>query len=113
MKVRLKRAQLGKAIGLDTTVKSASGWARSFCPTWNMVMQHKNGVMSDEVYIRLYRQTLDAVPRETWKALWAMGKEAGEVTLLCYCRDGKFCHTHLMIEYACEKYPKAFLDGRE
>jgi hypothetical protein len=32
----------------------------------------------------------------------------GEVVLLCYCRDEWFCHTYLLIDYTCQKYPQAF-----
>ena len=50
---------------------------------------------------------LDAVSVEAWRWLYAQAVN-GEVIATCYCRDEWFCHTHLMIEYACKKYPQAF-----
>lgn len=121
MKVKLKRAQIRQGQqGIDTTVKSATGFAKAFAPTWDMVMGHKNGTLSDERYTFQYTTILDRIldPRRDrslenpWRQLLAAGQGAGEVTLLCYCRDGRFCHTHLMIDYATTRWPEAFEDGR-
>lgn len=107
--VKLRRAQIGKARGVDTTVKSARGWARSFAPTWEMVMAWKRNEMTPEEYEYLYDDMLAAVPKEVWRTLYDTGRaNGGEVVLLCYCRDEWFCHTYLLIDYACRVWPKAF-----
>ena len=117
MKIKLKRAQIGKAPGLDITVKSAQGFAQAFAPTWDMVMGHKSGELSDNQYSYKYTQILmrgcyDPVKR-SHILLHRHGQEnGGEVTLLCYCSDGKFCHTHLMIDWLTEQYPDLFEDAR-
>ena len=42
--VELTRTQIRPGVkGVDVTVKSAVGFARSFAPTWKMVMGYKNG----------------------------------------------------------------------
>src|SRR5512145_1067483 len=106
--IKLTRAQIRPGVkGVDVTVKSAVGFARSFAPTWHMVMGYKNGTLTEGQYTEQYMKILNAVSVEAWRWLYAQAVN-GEVTLLCYCRDGWFCHTHLLIDYACKKYPKAF-----
>ncbi len=120
MIVKLKRAQMSAPGGLDITVKSARGFAKRFAPTWDMVMGHKSGQISDGVYTNAYNVILSLIPdprqdkalNNPWRQLWRLGQETGEVTLKCYCQDGKFCHTHICIDYATTKWPEAFEDGR-
>ena len=95
-------------IGIDTTVKSASGLLRSFAPTWQMVMGWKRGSLTWEQYAAQYRAILTRVPDVVWNILAARP----EARLLCYCRDGVPCHTHLIIEYAVATWPDRFRDGR-
>ena len=107
--VKLTRAQIRPGVkGVDVTVKSAVGFARSFAPTWKMVMGYKNRTLTEAQYTEQYMKILDAVSVEAWRWLYAQAAEGGEVVLLCFCRDGQFCHTYLIIDYACQKYPKAF-----
>ena len=95
--VKLSRAQIRPGVkGVDVTVKSAVGFARSFAPTWKMVMGYKNGTLTEAQYTEQYMKILDAVSVEAWRWLYAQAVN-GEVVLLCYCRDGWFCHTHLII----------------
>ncbi len=112
--VKLTRAQIRPGVrGVDVTVKSAKGFARSFAPTWRMVMGYKNGTKTEAQYTEQYMTILDAVSVEAWRWLYAQAAN-GEVVLLCYCRDldaqGRpvFCHPHLIVQYAADKYPKAF-----
>ena len=112
--VKLSRAQIRPGVkGVDVTVKSATGLARSFAPSWSMVMGYKNGTLTEAHYTEQYMKILGAVSVEAWRWLYAQAVN-GEVVLLCYCRDKDasgnrvFCHTHLIIQYAVAKYPKAF-----
>ncbi len=82
--------------GLDVTVKSSEE-GRAFAPTWEMVMAHKRGQMSDAEYRNLYW----AMMRRSWnqnRAAWGELLSRDEVTLLCYCRAGKFCHRRILAE---------------
>jgi len=112
--VKLQRAQLNKtSSGLDVTVKSSSSWASAFAPTWEMVSGHKDGSLSDREYERLYTSILDQVGEEPFRKLYEHGVDKGSrLTLLCYCPGGKFCHTHLLIDYAVKRYGSWFSDGR-
>jgi hypothetical protein len=40
--------------GVDVTVKSAEGFARSFAPSWSMVMGYKNGTLTEAQYTEQY-----------------------------------------------------------
>lgn len=107
---KLMRAQIGQSgPGIDTTVKSAQGIWRAFAPKFSMVMGHKAGTVSDAQYMAHYEPILARVPALVWDAL----AERETQTLLCYCRDGWFCHTHIIIEYAVTRWPDRFSDGRE
>ncbi|GJL61870.1 MAG: hypothetical protein NPIRA04_05240 [Nitrospirales bacterium] len=104
----LRRAQIGKSEGIDTTVKSAKGLWKAFAPSWAMVMGVKEGKISEMQYIEQYSVILGNVKAEVWDAL----AQHEHVALLCYCRNGWFCHTHLIIEYAVKHWPERFCDGR-
>lgn len=111
-KIRLNRAQM-RYFGddrLDITVKSAEGWARKLAPTWGMVWGHKHGNISDEEYKEQYIHVLE-IP---FDELLEFAKDTRSVTFVCYCADGKFCHTHLLIDYLITQYPYSnmFKDGR-
>ena len=114
----LDRGQIGKKPGVDITVKSATGIARMFAPTWPMVRGHQTHSLDNSHYTLLYEGILDSLPPEVWKQLEDM-HAGGTLTLLCYCADlnhdggRKFCHTHVLIEYMLRRWPKFFVDVRE
>jgi uncharacterized protein YeaO (DUF488 family) len=96
---------------LDVTVKSAKGWARELAPTWGMVRGYKDGTMSAADYTRQYRQLLANFGLLDLDRFSEVNDN--HVTFLCYCPDGAFCHTHLLIDWLCERFPDVFEDGRE
>lgn len=107
--ILVQRAPIRKngPYGIDITAKSASGPARYFAPTWDMVMGSKRGQLTWDDYTERYIAILDGVPEFAWKWLKAQANN-GVLTVLCYCPDGKQCHTHLLIAYACERFPDDF-----
>jgi len=79
---------------LDTTVKSGD---KTFAPTWEMVMGHKKGEISDEQYTREYYTMMRGSYRRNlprWDEVLSMD----EVILGCYCRADEFCHRYLLAE---------------
>ena len=95
--------------GLDITRKSAKGLGLQFAPTWDMVMGHKGGSLTDEVYTSLYWVILDTVPQTSFDELYQHGlNHSNRLVLQCYCRSGKFCHTILLIKYLCSRYKDKF-----
>ena len=110
-KVRLDRAPIRKngKPGLDITVKSATGIARFFAPTWDMVRSHKSGQINDDVYTILYEERLDRLSDEVLDWLYGEGwANGGQLTLLCFCPDDKFCHTKVLIDYLVRRFPDRF-----
>jgi len=107
--VALKRAQINRnAKGIDVTVMTSKGRARALAPTWELVMGHKNGSVSNDAYAYAYGALLNLVTSDDWNWLKEQEDENKEVCLLCYCRDDKFCHTHLIGLYAQAILPDVF-----
>jgi hypothetical protein len=88
-----------KAVGLvlDTTVKSGAGLGKILAPTWDIVMGVKDGHITPEQYtgryLELLRQRFRRNKQEFLEIL-----QHDQVTLLCYCRPGDFCHRHLAVD---------------
>ncbi len=80
---------------IDTTVKTGN---HVWSPTWDMVMGHKSGVISDEAYTAAYvgmmRYSYLHYPDDWNRLLYA----EGPVAIACYCSStqGTFCHRHLL-----------------
>ena len=91
---------------LDITVKSGGGIGKAFAPTWQMVMEYKNGqkvkapnpetyrTMMKQLqdnYTRMYEQMMReslANNRMAWD--WLLSQR--NITLVCFCPAGEFCH---------------------
>ncbi|MFM9481282.1 hypothetical protein, partial [Streptomyces scabiei] len=69
---------------VDVTIKSSTGTAKLFAPTWDMVMGHKNGSLSDLDYITQYLQILDSIEKDTWEWL-ACQAINNQLVVMCYC----------------------------
>jgi len=83
---------------LDITVKSAGPVGRVFAPTWQMVMDHKKGIINDAVYTSEYHARMLLSyngNRDKWD--WVLAQP--RIVLGCYCRAGWFCHRILLAEY--------------
>jgi uncharacterized protein YeaO (DUF488 family) len=79
---------------LDITVKSGD---LDFAPTWDMVMGHKNRKLSDEKYISMYTELMN-ISFEKHRKKWDWLLSQDRITLLCYCKKGKFCHRKVLAE---------------
>ncbi|MGL5397327.1 MAG: DUF488 family protein, N3 subclade [Shewanella sp.] len=87
---------------VDTTVRSGD---RNLAPTWNMVYLVKSQYATPEEfaaayadYTRTYRKLIHARYREDRERFlkYLYGKE---VTFMCYCKAGEFCHRHLLVKF--------------
>ena len=112
-KIPLRRAQLNNRPkdGLDVTVKSAPQWLQPFAPTWAMVRAGKEGTMSEADYTDQYRKILAVVSPHTWEQLNEAGRKMESITFLCYCKDGEFCHTNLLIDWLIKHFPGQYERG--
>jgi hypothetical protein len=112
IKVRLARAQLKHGDGpggIDITRKSGKGLGLLFAPTWDMVMQHKKGCITDEEYTRRYLVQLEKIPAEAFTKLHQHGLwNGGLLVLYCYCPDRTFCHTYLLMSYLASHWGDSF-----
>lgn len=105
--IKLKREQYryNEKDRLDVTVKGAKGFAKWLAPTWKMVMGHKDGSLSDEEYIKMYLSKLEGTPSFVISELEKLGPE---ITFVCFCANGSFCHTYLLMDYLVEHFPTKF-----
>jgi uncharacterized protein YeaO (DUF488 family) len=112
MKIQTSTMRYAGHDKLDITVKSGN---RVFAPTWDMVMGHKEGRISNEEYTDKYIGMM----RLSWQrhqADWLRLLKQEVVTLCCYCPAGNFCHRHILkqlLEKACEVHGVEFVDGGE
>lgn len=68
-----------------------------FAPTGELLWPYKRGEYTDEEYTAIYYQITRERFRddpEPW--LWLIRQE--RICLACYCRPGKFCHRHLLVD---------------
>jgi len=79
---------------LDVSVKSGS---IVFSPTWQMVLDHKTGVLSDEHYTDMYYNLMRISYKDNPDA-WELLLFKGRVVLCCYCKPGDFCHRRLLAD---------------
>ena len=77
---------------LDITVKSG---IEAFAPTWDMVMGHKNGTISDRKYRDYYHFMMEESHRNN-RHIWDKLLERKRVVLVCFCHPGDFCHRYLL-----------------
>lgn len=81
---------------VDTTVKTAHKEGYGFLmPSWEIVLGHKGGKISDEEYTQQYLHMLDVSMQqnpEQWIALLRRRK----VVLVCFCGRECFCHRHIL-----------------
>ena len=110
MPVKIRRGQLGRVCGVNVTRGSATGLALYLAPPWSIIMGLKRGDLTEADYTLVYMAQLDRVPTQVWKAL-ADQATNGVVTIVCYCPDGAFCHTYLIIDFACRRFPGLFVKG--
>jgi uncharacterized protein YeaO (DUF488 family) len=79
---------------IDSTVKSGD---KRLAPTWDMVINSKNGNMTAAEYEIKYRELMaksQADHPKFWDELCAMPK----IALACYCNRFVFCHRHILAE---------------
>lgn len=80
---------------IDITVKTG---IPAFAPSWEIVLGHKSGRVSDDEYTKQYREMmLKSYMLNTiaWKELIKLE----HVAIACYCSPDRFCHRHLFVKY--------------
>lgn len=112
--IHLSRRQIGKSsevldCELDVTAKSGMGLGAVFAPSWALVKAKAEGTLSEEEYEVEYFAHLRQISPKHYAALMQFGAMHGNrICFLCYCRDGTFCHTYLLIAYLTSEFPNHF-----
>jgi hypothetical protein len=83
-----------EGLRIDT---QTGGIGLTFAPLWWMVKGHKYRGMSDQEYIDAYYDLMRKRYLEDPEPFISLLKRE-EVTLLCWCRPGKFCHRLLLVD---------------
>ena len=93
---------------LDITVKSGRGGkGEPFLPIlndnqWGMVMDWKNGRITDAQYTTLY---MDILNKQTYALdQLAVSATVGDIVLCCYCPPATFCHRVLLARHLADSY---------
>ena len=89
-----------RTVCLDVTAKSSQGLGRFFAPSWELVMAYKDGLITPAAYAERYRRVYEAaLASGIVRRLLEAAARHEELVLLCYCRDGMFCHTLLLRDW--------------
>lgn len=91
---QMAKHRLAKGTMVDITVKSG---VKAFAPTWDMVKAYKDGALPENKYTECYYEVMRHSyynNRDEWLSL--MNNE--EISLVCYCAGGHFCHRLLLVD---------------
>lgn len=87
---------------LDITTR-ATQEGRVFQPEISWVMDYKTGRMTEEQYTRLYTRKMEnSIIR--YAAEWVNVVIREEVTFVCFCKAGDFCHRLLLKDIFLKEY---------
>lgn len=71
---------------------------KTVLPSWEIVEKHKNGLISDMEYIENYLKNLNQDKDRILAEINGIQQKYHDqdVILLCWERNGKFCHRHIL-----------------
>ena len=93
---------------LDITVKSGT---QAFAPSWPMVIGFKDGSIDEEGYTWRYKNLMEK-SKQVFFAQWEDLLKREEVTLVCYCPAGAFCHRILLAKMLEEQFGVQYMGER-
>jgi hypothetical protein len=108
---RFRVAKMGIPV-LDTTVKSGDS---TFAPSWDIVMRHKGGALTDRGYTDVYKGMMRQSYRQATER-WLAVIQQPSVCIMCYCaactqEKYVFCHRLVLVsmyEKICQLNGRAF-----
>lgn len=99
---------------VNVTAKLATGLAEMFAPSWDLVMSHKQGRLTNAGYTEGYHTLLESIPLgQILHFQEAQLAVSPTCVFTCFCPDGAWCHTHLLIDWLVENHPLLFADVRQ
>jgi hypothetical protein len=95
---------------LDITVKGSDPIGCVFAPTWDMVRKYQNGQEGQDTYTERYWTLMKERLQDVNEAVkWILSKD--QVTLVCFCTAGSFCHRILVAKLLDKNIPKITYQG--
>ena len=94
LKVYTAQYQYDESNRLDITVKTG---LKMFAPTWDMVMDYKDHRITASQYSVLYYEKMRK-SYKTYREIWDWLLNQEEVVLVCFCKNGEFCHRYLLAD---------------
>lgn len=91
----------------DITVKGQDGMGLHFAPTWNMVTDHKKGIITDQQYVDMYIPILQSIPVHVLD--WFLSEPVR--TLVCFCPENNFCHRNILVNYLTQTFGQRLTYG--
>jgi len=97
---------------VDITTRKTHPHGQWFAPDWEtMVKPYKNGDITKEIYTQRYWKHMQLsyqIHKESWK--WLLSQP--EITLVCFCRPGDFCHRIILARDILDKhFPNTIYKG--
>lgn len=86
---------------LDVTVKGKDSVGKHFAPTWNMVQGIIKGTLSKKIYEEEYRKMM-LLSYTNNIDIWRRVFNMQEVTFVCFCAPGSFCHRYILRNFIAE-----------
>lgn len=83
---------------VDITYKSTDPFGQAFKPTKELVFDYKNGIINSAQYLDIYRKLMLNSYKENLND-WESILRRRNVTFVCYCPPGEFCHRLLLASY--------------
>ena len=86
---------------LDITAKGQDAIGKLFAPPWNLVMAYKEHRIDEAEYTDQYSSLMT----DTWLShpdAWKNILTRDEVTLVCFCKAGTFCHRYILARFLCQ-----------
>lgn len=96
--IQLAKWRLAKDLNIEVIDSTVRSGIPALAPSWNMVMQHKSGKLSDEDYTKQYRELM-LKSYMTNQTVWNELINKDKIAIACYCNPDKFCHRHLLVKY--------------
>lgn len=103
--IQLAKAKQAEKVGipiLNTTIKCGE---LTFAPTWEIVLAVKAGTITQEQYTTSYTNLM-RWSFKTNRDRWLEVANMPVVAVACMCKEGVFCHRHLLVkmfESVCNK----------
>ena len=76
---------------IDITTRQTHEHGKAFAPTWDLVKRYRDGEINNRQYSAEYVLLMrKSWVEKNWSWEWLLNQD--EVTLVCFCKPGAFCH---------------------